>query len=308
MRIGRISTKKRGVKDVERETEKENNFFNLDKESKTEELSSISRNFDDTNAGLVHSHEIQEQISLILSKVSSISKFLIKENSLEINDYELKKMIEDFKNTILKKFNLRLKVNPESLKGIKKQIKSKTINTIKNSLIKSKGELFCREITLRSLTDFMRYYLTLVPFELKDKEKVSLRDTLRNMYGEPLENIDSMQTLIKILNKLGKKYFLDSKVKRISFNLFGKMKVMGEEEVVVETGDIIPYLTAESLTKVKRRIILINGLIFELLIRQFSFEQINFFCVIYYAKKEKGLKLSNFEHEEQTNFTFVNVE
>lgn len=121
---------------------------------------------------------------------------------------------------------------------------------------------------------------------------------------------DSSELLINFLNKLTNSYSIDSKTKIINLNLRGTFKILSEEEIIIELGDIIPYLTKKSILKSKNKIVLFTKLIFEILIRQFTFlSQINFSCSIYYAKKSNDvIDLHNHEFEDSIAFSFINLQ
>lgn len=121
---------------------------------------------------------------------------------------------------------------------------------------------------------------------------------------------DNSELLINFLNKLTNSYSIDSKTKIINLNLRGTFKILSEEEIIIELGDIIPYLTKKSILKSKNKIVLFTKFIFEILIRQFTFlSQINFSCSIYYAKKSNDvIDLRNHEFEDNIAFSFINLQ
>lgn len=121
---------------------------------------------------------------------------------------------------------------------------------------------------------------------------------------------DNSEILINFLNKLTNSYSIDSKTKIINLNLRGTFKILSEEEIIIELGDIIPYLTKKSILKSKNKIVLFTKFIFEILIRQFTFlSQINFSCSIYYAKKSNDvIDLRNHEFEDNIAFSFINLQ
>ena len=121
---------------------------------------------------------------------------------------------------------------------------------------------------------------------------------------------DNSELLSNFLNKLTNSYSIDSKTKIINLNLRGTFKILSEEEIIIELGDIIPYLTKKSILKSKNKIVLFTKFIFEILIRQFTFlSQINFSCSIYYAKKSNDvIDLRNHEFEDNIAFSFINLQ
>lgn len=121
---------------------------------------------------------------------------------------------------------------------------------------------------------------------------------------------DNIEILINFLNKLSNSYSIDTKTKLINFNLTGSFKLLSDDEIIIEMGDIIPYLTNKSIQKSKNKIVLLNKLFFEIFIRQFPFlSQINCFSSIFYAKKGSDIiTLRNIEYEDNLAFYYVNLQ
>ena len=73
---------------------------------------------------------------------------------------------------------------------------------------------------------------------------------------------DNIEILINFLNKLSNSYSIDTKTKLINLNLTGSFKLLSDDEIIIEMGDIIPYLTNKSIQKSKNKIVLLNKLFF----------------------------------------------
>ena len=99
-------------------------------------------------------------------------------------------------------------------------------------------------------------------------------------------------------------------LKLINLNLTGSFKLLSDDEIIIEMGDIIPYLTNKSIQKSKNKIVLLNKLFFEIFIRQFPcLSQINCFSSIFYAKKGSDIiTLRNIEYEDNLAFYYVNLQ
>ena len=121
---------------------------------------------------------------------------------------------------------------------------------------------------------------------------------------------DNIEILINFLNKLSNSYSIDTKTKLINLNLTGSFKLLSDDEIIIEMGDIIPYLTNKSIQKSKNKIVLLNKLFFEIFIRQFPFlSQINCFSSIFSAKKGSDIiTLRNIEYEDNLAFYYVNLQ
>ena len=60
---------------------------------------------------------------------------------------------------------------------------------------------------------------------------------------------DNIEILINFLNKLSNSYSIDTKTKLINLNLTGSFKLLSDDEIIIEMGDIIPYLTNKTIKK-----------------------------------------------------------
>ena len=77
---------------------------------------------------------------------------------------------------------------------------------------------------------------------------------------------DNIEILINFLNKLSNSYSIDTKTKLINLNLTGSFKLLSDDEIIIEMGDIIPYLTNKSIQKSTNKIVLFNKIFFQLFI------------------------------------------
>ena len=90
---------------------------------------------------------------------------------------QFKTNIENIKNNIEKlNQNINLKINEFQekidlkLKIYKKNIKKKCRDTLINYIKENKGEKFCKEFIICSLSDFENYYNYIVPLKIKELE------------------------------------------------------------------------------------------------------------------------------------------
>ena len=51
---------------------------------------------------------------------------------------------------------------------------------------------------------------------------------------------DNIEILINFLNKLSNSYSIDTKTKLINLNLTGSFKLLSDDEIIIEMGDITP--------------------------------------------------------------------
>lgn len=87
--------------------------------------------------------------------------------------------------------------------------------------------------------------------------------------------------------------------------LTGLIKKLNKDEIIIELADIVPYLNEESVSKAIKKMLIISKLFYEMILRQYpSIENIDLFCNVYYAKKDKDLIIP--EYENNVSFNFIN--
>lgn len=87
--------------------------------------------------------------------------------------------------------------------------------------------------------------------------------------------------------------------------LAGLIRKLNNDEIMIELADIVPYLNEESVSKAIKKMLIMSKLIYEMILRQYpSYENIDLFCNVYYAKKDKDIIIP--EYEENVCFNFIN--
>lgn len=153
--------------------------INIDKieTSKLEECSSLSPNLDDTYANLIDTKEIHDIFSLIILKLTLISSLSINyDEGIE----EIKKLVDSVKESLKEKIDKEMIFDDNDIKMLRKYIRSKSAETIRRKIKKSKGEKYCQSVIISNIKEFGKYYNNLIPSDLKDKEKVSFEDALQS--------------------------------------------------------------------------------------------------------------------------------
>lgn len=298
-------------------------FTNTKSSEKIEECSSISPNLDDdTYHNKYDVKDIYDLLSKLLAKINLITSMNNPERNFNSNINEaftlkLKELLSNFQTSITSQINSKLnsQIYLNELYYIKKHIKHKCTESIKKQLQKQQGIHYCRHVSLSSIHDFLEYYSSLTPLELSDKASFSIDDSVQNVYMSYFGcNYDTAKDngliLITFLNKMSSMYNISENKKNVQLNITGRIKIVNDEEIIIELGEIIPYLTTCADTKTKTKIVLINKLIFEIIIRQFPFvSQINFFCNIYYAKKAREFTIeANEIYEDNIVFSYINLQ
>ncbi len=236
---------------------------------------------------------------------------------------QFKTNIENIKNNIEQlNQNINLKINQFQekidlkLKIYKKNIKKKCRDTLINYIKENKGEKFCKEFIICSLSDFENYYNYIVPLKIKELEKVNYEEAFQNLFFYYMkENFkkenDNFNLLINLYNKIN----LNTKYKKekIKLKIGGEIKQISEDEIIIDFADVIPYLNEKKVFELKCKFKIISKLILQVLLRQFPFlNQIDIFCSIYYAKKAKdyfsyAFQNENMEFEENITFIYINI-
>ena len=103
------------------------------------------------------------------------------------------------------------------------------------------------------------------------------------------------------------------KKEKIKLKISGEIKLIAEDELLIDFAEVIPYLNEKKVIESKIKLKIISKLILQVLLRQFPFlNQIDIFCSIYYAKKAKdyfsyAFQNENMEFEENITFIYINI-
>ena len=146
--------------------------------SKLEECSSISPNLDDTYANLIDTKEIYDLFSLVIHKLtSSFSSDSVNSDSVI---EEIKNMVDNLKTSINNKIEQELLIENSDLKMLRKHIRAKSTETMRKKIKQLKGDKYSQNIVISNIKEFEQFYNTIIPYEFKEKEKVSFEDALKS--------------------------------------------------------------------------------------------------------------------------------
>ena len=146
--------------------------------SKLEECSSISPNLDDTYANLIDTKEIYDLFSLVIHKLtSSCSSDSVNSDSVI---EEIKNMVDNLKTSINNKIEQELLIENSDLKMLRKHIRAKSTETMRKKIKQLKGDKYSQNIVISNIKEFEKFYNTIIPYEFKEKEKVSFEDALKS--------------------------------------------------------------------------------------------------------------------------------
>ncbi len=146
--------------------------------SKLEECSSISPNLDDTYANLIDTKEIYDLFSLVIHKLtSSFSSDSVNSDSVI---EEIKNMVDNLKTSINNKIEQELLIENSDLKMLRKHIRAKSTETMRKKIKQLKGDKYSQNIVISNIKEFEKFYNTIIPYEFKEKEKVSFEDALKS--------------------------------------------------------------------------------------------------------------------------------
>ena len=263
----------------------------------------------------IDNRELIDVFNSINQKINSLN--------LIMSSPQFKTNIENIKNNIEQlNQNINLKINQFQekidlkLKIYKKNIRKKCTDTLINYIKENKGEKFCKEFIICSLSDFEKYYNYIVPLKIKELEKVNSEESFQNLFFYYMkENFkkenDNFNLLINLYNKIN----LNTKYKKekIKLKIGGEIKQISEDEIIIDFADVIPYLNEKKVFELKCKFKIISKLILQVLLRQFPFlNQIDIFCSIYYAKKAKNyfnhaFTNENMEFEDNITFIYINI-
>ena len=235
---------------------------------KIEECSSISPNLDDdTYHNKYDVKDIHDLLSMLLAKINLITsinpELTFNSKTKETFTLKVKELLSNFQTSITtqisSKLNNNIYRNINELYYIKKHIKHKCRESIRKQLQKQQGIHYCRHISLSSIQDFLEYYSSLTPLELSDKASFSIDDSVQNAYLSYFgcnydTSKDNGQILITFLNKMSSVYNISENKKHVQLNITGRIKIVNEEEIIIELGEIIPYLTTCGDAKTKTKI------------------------------------------------------
>ena len=290
--------------------------FNCNKSNDTtNEISEIQKLNNTDDSLNLDNKELFDLFSSINQKINSLNlimaspQFKTTIDNIKNNIEELNQSINLKINQIHEKINLRLKI-------YKKYIKKKCTNTLINYIKQNKGENFCQEFIISSLSDFGKYYNHIVPLKIKELGKVNSDEAFQNFFfyymkeNFKLEN-DNFNLLINLFNKIN----INTKYKKekIKLKISGEIKLIAEDELLIDFAEVIPYLNEKKVIESKIKFKIISKLILQVLLRQFPFlNQIDIFCSIYYAKKAKdyfsyAFQNENMEFEENITFIYINI-
>ena len=263
----------------------------------------------------IDNRELIDVFNSINQKINSLN--------LIMSSPQFKTNIENIKNNIEQlNQNINLKINQFQekidlkLKIYKKNIRKKCTDTLINYIKENKGEKFCKEFIICSLSDFEKYYNYIVPLKIKELEKVNSEESFQNLFFYYMkENFkkenDNFNLLINLYNKIN----LNTKYKKekIKLKIGGEIKQISDDEIIINFADVIPYLNEKKVFELKCKFKIISKLILQVLLRQFPFlNQIDIFCSIYYAKKAKNyfnhaFTNENMEFEDNITFIYINI-
>ncbi len=263
----------------------------------------------------IDNRELIDVFNSINQKINSLN--------LIMSSPQFKTNIENIKNNIEQlNQNINLKINQFQekidlkLKIYKKNIRKKCTDTLINYIKENKGEKFCKEFIICSLSDFENYYNYIVPLKIKELEKVNSEEAFQNLFFYYMkENFkkenDNFNLLINLYNKIN----LNTKYKKekIKLKIGGEIKQISDDEIIINFADVIPYLNEKKVFELKCKFKIISKLILQVLLRQFPFlNQIDIFCSIYYAKKAKNyfnhaFTNENMEFEDNITFIYINI-
>lgn len=150
--------------------------------SKLEECSSISPNLDDTYANLIDTKEIYDIFSLVILKLTSISSLSSDSINTEQVIEEIKNMVDNLKTSINNKIEQDLVMENSDLKMLRKHIRAKSTETMRKKVKQLKGDKYSHNLVISNIKEFEQFYNTIIPYEFKEKEKVSFEDALKSKY------------------------------------------------------------------------------------------------------------------------------
>ena len=148
--------------------------------SKLEECSSISPNLDDTYVNLIDTKEIYDIFNLVIHKLTSIST--VSSDSVYSDSVieEIKNMVDNLKTSINNKIEQDLLIENSDLKMLRQHIREKSTETKRKKIKQLKGNKYSENIVISNIKEFEKFYNTIIPFEFKEKEKVSFEDALKS--------------------------------------------------------------------------------------------------------------------------------
>ena len=156
--------------------------FNCNKSNDTtNEISEIQKLNNTDDSLNLDNKELFDLFSSINQKINSLNlimaspQFKTTIDNIKNNIEELNQSINLKINQIHEKINLRLKI-------YKKYIKKKCTNTLINYIKQNKGEKFCQEFIISSLSDFGKYYNHIVPLKIKELGKVNSDEAFQNFF------------------------------------------------------------------------------------------------------------------------------
>lgn len=148
--------------------------------SKLEECSSISPNLDDTYVNLIDTKEIYDIFNLVIHKLTSISTLSSDSVYSDSVIEEIKNMVDNLKTSINNKIEQDLLIENSDLKMLRKHIRAKSTETMRKKIKQLKGDKYSQNIVISNIKEFEKFYNTIIPFEFKEKEKVSFEDALKS--------------------------------------------------------------------------------------------------------------------------------
>ena len=148
--------------------------------SKLEECSSISPNLDDTYVNLIDTKEIYDIFNLVIHKLTSISTLSSDSVYSDSVIEEIKNMVDNLKTSINNKIEQDLLIENSDLKMLRQHIRAKSTETMRKKIKQLKGNKYSENIVISNIKEFEKFYNTIIPFEFKEKEKVSFEDALKS--------------------------------------------------------------------------------------------------------------------------------
>ena len=148
--------------------------------SKLEECSSISPNLDDTYVNLIDTKEIYDIFNLVIHKLTSISTLSSDSVYSDSVIEEIKNMVDNLKTSINNKIEQDLLIENSDLKMLRQHIRAKSTETMRKKIKQLKGDKYSQNIVISNIKEFEKFYNTIIPFEFKEKEKVSFEDALKS--------------------------------------------------------------------------------------------------------------------------------